>query len=481
MSGADRAAAAVRQANARDCLLSLRDTGVPMTVGELALHTGLSRPTVDAVLAELVAHGTVQPSTRSEANAPGRPARRFVFEPAATLVAGVDVGARSIRCTISDAAGTVLARSVVPSAPEECPDRIDAIVRTVRNAVARTQEQLAADDVDDDHAHRDRPEQADEGDRADDRERGEHGDDPYGARHVGPAGRHAGPVDQDRHEAGDTGGTGDDDIAAGDGHDTSAEESPERLVPQLAAVGLAVPGVLDHQDRITQSLTVPEWVGIDLKGQLAERLGCAVSIENDIKLAALAEHHFGDNIESLIYVQIGNRISVSVVIDGKILQGSHRLAGELGTQRGMRWTETSQRGELRWSTGDQAEEVFRRAAAGNHDAQSEISLFCAEIAPKIAPLLLAIDPERLIIGGGLSRAGEALLDPLRRHINHLLTGDDKPELSLAQLTSDGVVIGALGHTFEQSSTDIFGIAGVPAPWTRLRTESKPTPDQENRT
>lgn len=463
MSGADRAAAAVRQANARDCLLSLRDTGVPMTVGELALHTGLSRPTVDAVLAELVAHGTVQPSTRSEATTPGRPARRFVFEPTATLVAGVDVGARSIRCTVADAAGTVLSRSVVPSTPDKCPDRIEAIVRTVRNAVAQTQQQLAAANaVDGDHEDRARPEPTAKVDH------GQHA----GKQQDVPVGRHSGPIDHDQPEPGPD--TADD---PGSSDDSTAGYR----VPQLAAVGLAVPGILDHQDRITQSLTVPEWVGIDLKAQLAERLGCAVSIENDIKLAAFAEHHFGDNVESLIYLQIGNRISVSVIIDGKILQGSHRLAGELGTQRGMRWTETSERGELRWSTGDQAEELFRRAAAGNHEAQQEISLFCAEIAPKITPLLLAIDPERLIIGGGLSRAGDALLDPLRRHLHHLLTGDDKPELTPAQLTSEGVVTGALGHTFEQSSRDIFGIAGVPAPWNRLRTESKPTPDQENRT
>jgi predicted NBD/HSP70 family sugar kinase len=210
-------------------------------------------------------------------------------------------------------------------------------------------------------------------------------------------------------------------------------------------------------------------------------LGCAVSIENDIKLAAFAEHHLGDTVDSLIFLQIGNRISVSVIVDGKILQGSHRLAGELGTQRGMRWTETSQRGQLQWSTGAEAEKLFERAASGESEAQQEISLFCAEIAPKITSLLLAIDPERVIVGGGLSRAGETLLDPLRRHIHHLLTSEEKPELSLAQLTSDGAVTGALGHTFEHSSTQIFGIGGVPAPWARLRTESKPSPDQENRT
>lgn len=475
MSGADRAAAAVRRANARDCLLSLRDTGVPMTVGELALHTGLSRPTVDAVLAELIKHGTVQPTARSESSAPGRPARRFVFEPTTTLVAGIDVGARSIRCTLSDAAGTVLVRSVVPSSPQQCPDRLEAIVRIVQDAVDRARSTLLSGPGDDDAP--------------------------------APAGRHAGADDRDQpiglvpgHAVSSAEADADDDAAdddaADDDYDDDAEdtddaediddsgseraEAPPRQ-PRLAAVGLALPAVLDHQDRVIQSLTIPEWVGVDIKAELGQRLGCAVSIENDIKLASFAEHHLGDAVDSLVYLQIGNRISVSVIIDGKILQGSHRLAGELGTQRGMRWTETSQRGQLQWSTGTEAEPLFDRAAAGDDQAQQEISLFCAEIAPKITALLLAIDPEQLIVGGGLSRAGETLLDPLRRHIHHLLTSDDKPELIAARLTSEGAVTGALGHTFEHSSTEIFGIAGVPAPWARLRIESKPSSNQENRT
>lgn len=195
--------------------MSLRDTGVPMTVGELALHTGLSRPTVDAVLAELVAHGTVQPTTRSEANAPGRPARRFVFDPTRTLVAGIDVGARSIRCTLSDAAGTVLVRSEVPSSPDQCPDRIEAIVEAVRSAFGQARRQMAADQ-----------DQRDDGPAASDDHPIHDHDEPGRSA----AGRHAGQLDDDHR------------VTRSPAHaDPSADDFVLDHEPRLAAVGLAVP------------------------------------------------------------------------------------------------------------------------------------------------------------------------------------------------------------------------------------------------
>src|SRR5699024_12329480 len=72
----------------------------------------------------------------------------------------------------------------------------------------------------------------------------------------------------------------------------------------------------------------------------------------------------------------------------------------------MRWTDSSVRGRLTWSTGDDAQELLERAAAGDAGAIQEIEEFCAQIAPRLATVLLTVDPERVVVGGGLSRAGE---------------------------------------------------------------------------
>ncbi|GAA4519849.1 ROK family transcriptional regulator [Brachybacterium paraconglomeratum] len=362
-------ASAVRHSNARDCLLVLRDAGQALTVAELASATGLSRPTVDAVLQDLGAVGAAVPAPVATSGAAGRPARRFSFEPAVSSIAALDIGARTVRCLVTDAAGELLAQAVIPLSSADPLETLEGAIRET-------------------------------------------------------------------------------------GHAPSA-------------LGIAAPGILGPDGRITQSLATPGLVGLDLAGELTRRLGCPVAVENDIKLAAFAEHHRDAEADSMLFVQLGNRISVAAILEGRILQGAHRLAGELGSQRGMRWTANSERGRLRWSTGDEAKPLLDRAARGDAAAQREIEEFCIQIAPRLATVLLTLDPARVVIGGGLSRAGDTLLDPLRRALDELLVTGQPPELVAARLTTDGALVGALGLAFTHGSTQVFGIPEVPAPWSRL--------------
>ncbi|MBP2409580.1 ROK family protein [Brachybacterium fresconis] len=358
---------AVRQGNARDCVLTLRGASGALTIGELSAATGLSRPTVESVLQDLIAAGPIAPVPAADvAGRRGRPARRFALDPDAATVAALDLGERTVSCLITDALGAVLSRSTVAV---ESGDHLAAIGR----AIGRT------------------------GSRPD-------------------------------------------------------------------VVGLAVPGILAADGRLTRSLAMDDLVGRDLAAEVSGLLDCSVVVENDIKLAALAERHLGPPANSIAYVQIGHRLSVALIVDGAILQGSHRLAGELGSQRGMRWTSTSRRGRLTWSTGDEAKPLLERAAAGEEIARREIEQFCAEIAPRLATVALTVDPELVVVGGGLSRQGETLLDPLRRSLHHLLMTPERPEVVAARLTTDGSLIGALGRAFEHGSARIAGVPGVPAPW-----------------
>lgn len=386
-SVADLAAAAVRRANARDCLTILLEATKPLTVAELAARSGLSRPTVDAVLHELIEAGPVSASEPPECHSPGRPARRFAVDPTSTLVAGIEVTADSIDCTVTDAAGRTVARTRTTPAPYA--DRLDAVAEVINATVKQ------AGHAEDDH----------------------------------------------------------------DGPDGGA---------RLAVVGLAVPGIVDHDHRLTGSRALPDWEGIDVGALLSQRLGCSVVVENDLKLATLAEHHLSRTAENLIYLQLGRRISVAIMVGGRILQGSHRLAGELDAQRGTRWTTSYDRAGLNWSTGREAEPLFERAAAGDRAATAEIEDFCRQIAPRLVTLMLTVDPETVIIGGGLSRAGDVLLEPLRHAIDQLLTTSVRPELVAARLTETAARTGAIGYAFEQGSEEIFGIEAMPAPWCRLR-------------
>lgn len=382
---ADRAAAAVRQLNARDCLLLLRDAGQPLTVGDLADRSGLSRPTIDAVLQDLTAAGAVRPADPSAAGSRGRPARRFVADPSTTLVAGVEVGPHAIRCTVADAAGRIAARTRTPLRTETTAGSLDAVADAVIAAI------------------------------------------------------------------------------------------PDGCVLRPAAVGLAVPGSIDADHRLIGSTTFPQLTGVDLGTELSQRLGCAVVVENDLKLAAYAEHHICRTAGNMIFVRLDRRISVALMIGGRILQGSHRMAGEICAQRGIQWTTSYDDGGLRWSTGRDARPVFDRATAGDQQALTEIDTFCAQIATRLATMVLTLDPEVVVVGGALSLAGDVLLRRLRRHLDHLLTVPYRPELLPARLVTEGAVAGALGHAFDLASEQIFGIPAMPPPWGRLRAEIQTDP------
>ena len=100
-------------------------------------------------------------------------------------------------------------------------------------------------------------------------------------------------------------------------------------------------------------------------------------------------------------------------------------------------------------------------------ARSQIS--APQIAPRLATVLLTLDPERVVVGGGLSRAGATLLDPLRRALGGLLHDGARPRSGWRRLTTDGVLVGALGLAFAHGSMQLFGVPEVPAPWDHLPT------------
>lgn len=382
----------MRRANAAACLAVLRDQQRPLTIAELATATRLARPTVDAVVGDLLQTGPVRSAEPQRSVGAGRPARAYAFTSDAGRVAGIDIGGDSVRVRIADLAGDIVGR-----AEADVPAGIDGSgrLRIVRSAVRQAVRESGADLTD------------------------------------------------------------------------------------LRAAGLGVPGILDREGRITQSLAVPDWIGVDPAGRLSASWDCPVLVENDIKLAALAEQRLraepSDGAEpgggaggddDLIFLQIGHRISTALIMNGAILQGRHRLAGELGSLRGMRWTESSRRGRLQWRTGRTGEQVFARARDGDRQAVAEISDFCAEIAPMIATIALTVDPALIVIGGGLSRAGDDLLAPLTGAVHHMLMTDDKPEITTSLLKSSGTLCGALGSTFEAHSTQILGVPRVPTRWHR---------------
>jgi predicted NBD/HSP70 family sugar kinase len=371
------AAQAERSANQVACLRFLAETDAAQTVGAISAETGLSRPTVHAVLDDLLDAGLVE-STGPSAGGPGRPARAFRFAREAGLVAGVDLGPRGARAVICDLSGRRLAYT------ELKPDR-RAGLSMVQRAI---------------HA--------------------------------------------------------------------AAEENSIDL-GRLRAAGVALPGVIETNGDLRASLALPELVGLPIAETVAKDLALLVAIDNDIKLAALAEQRggAGRGYSDVVYLQIGHRLSVSIVLNGVIRQGRHRLAGELGAQRGMRWTRNAQRGQLIWTSHPSSEAVLHAAAAGDADAQAEIEDFCTQIAGRIATVLLVVDPEIVVVRGGSAQDSDALLRPLESAVENELVFSERPPFVSSALGREAVVLGAVGNAFDRFGFDIYGVHDYPSPWSRI--------------
>lgn len=231
----------------------------------------------------------------------------------------------------------------------------------------------------------------------------------------------------------------------------------------LRAIGVSLPGIVDDAGRVTTSVVIPEWSGIDIGSQLRQAFGCPVAVDNGVRLAAVAEHHLGvaQLVDDVIYLSVGNRIAMGLILGGRPRRGIHNAAGDIGRLafRGLN-TET---GQISWRTAPTAAEVFALARSGEQAAREELDGFIDELAHGIATLIMTVDPAMVVIGGGLSAAHEQLLDPLRAALPGHLGLPFQVPVAEARLGAEAAAHGAVVHAFQRHPGDIYGIEDMPAP------------------
>lgn len=206
-------------------------------------------------------------------------------------------------------------------------------------------------------------------------------------------------------------------------------------------IGLGCPGVIAPASGTLVGRTphLPHWDSLPLRSLLSERLGVALVVGNDANLAALAEHRVGAarGARISLTLTVGTGIGCGVIVDGHVLSGANGGAGELGHLPldgrypcrcgvpGCVEPECSGSGlvaraaEAGLAVAD-AEAVFAAAAAGDPRATRLVERMSDRLGALIAAAVLLLDPEVVVIGGGVANAGEALLVPLRaaagRHV-----------------------------------------------------------------
>lgn len=212
-----------------------------------------------------------------------------------------------------------------------------------------------------------------------------------------------------------------------------------REVSDFSSIGVGIPGAVDSTRGIVShavNLGVSE---LALGRELGERIGVPVRVENDVKAAALGAHRLTMDATaaapgslagaSMAYLNLGTGLAAGIVQDGVLLRGATGTAGEIGHlpvdpagvlcgcgQRGCLETIASGSAITRmWPSSSEypALDLFERAAAGDREAIAVQRTFFEGVAAGVRTLVLTVDVDRVVIGGGLSALGEPLLRGVR--------------------------------------------------------------------
>ncbi len=198
-------------------------------------------------------------------------------------------------------------------------------------------------------------------------------------------------------------------------------------ISEFDSIGVGIPGAVDTvTGRVSHAvnLGVEE---LDLGSELSARLGRPVQVENDVKAAALGAFHLlgTDPGQSMAYLNLGTGLAAGLVIGGQLWRGSRGTAGEIGHipidpdgpecpcgQRGCLEMVASGSAIARlWPSDDPrpARALFAAADAGDVRAREVKRRFVENVAAAVRILVLTVDADSVVIGGGLSSLGLPLL------------------------------------------------------------------------
>ncbi|MEU3460674.1 ROK family transcriptional regulator [Streptomyces sp. NPDC006733] len=222
---------------------------------------------------------------------------------------------------------------------------------------------------------------------------------------------------------------------------------------RLRGLCLGVPGIVDAHGRIRMSTPLPEWNGVDLAGIAGSWFECPAYVENDANLAALAEHWRGAARYADDFIQLitGRRSGAGMVLGGRLHRGRGGAAGEIGALAVLGW-EGDAMNDVR-AAPDPAR-IFADAQGGDTEAATRVDRFARVLAQGIAAMVLTVNPDLVVIGGGLSQAGEALAEPVRVHLDQLCL--DPPQVAASTVGVEAVALGAVRLALEHLNAELFG-------------------------
>ncbi|MGW1883840.1 ROK family transcriptional regulator [Streptomyces sp. NPDC001970] len=232
----------------------------------------------------------------------------------------------------------------------------------------------------------------------------------------------------------------------------------------LRAVGVGTPGIVEADGTVRLCTALPGWTGLALGERLRRSFRCPVLVENDANAAAVAEHWKGAATDSddIVFVLAGLSPGAGSLIGGRLHRGYGGAAGEIGALHllGREVTpETllSTTGEPLHPLDEQAvAAVFALARQGDQRARAAVDRFIQRLVHDVAALVLALDPE-LVVVGGWAAGLDGVLDPLRGELSRYCLRP--PRVALSMLGEAVVATGALRLALDHVEEQLFAVEG----------------------
>ena len=236
----------------------------------------------------------------------------------------------------------------------------------------------------------------------------------------------------------------------------------------LRAVGVGSPGIVGRDGTIRLCTALPGWTGLPLAARLRERFGCQVLVENDANAAVLGERWSGAAVGSqdVVMVLAGLSPGAGSLIGGRLHRGFGGAAGEIGALHLLGRQATPERllatsGEPLEPLDEQAvAEVFARARAGEAPAAAAVRRFVERLVHDVTALVLALDPELVVIGGWAAGL-DGVVEPLRRELARYCLRT--PRVVASSLGEEAVATGALRLALDRVEEELFSVAGRVTP------------------
>ncbi|MEW1637898.1 ROK family transcriptional regulator [Streptomyces sp. NPDC093801] len=230
----------------------------------------------------------------------------------------------------------------------------------------------------------------------------------------------------------------------------------------LRAVGAGSPGIVEADGTVRLGTALPGWTGLPLGERLRRSFRCPVRVENDANAAAVAEHWKGAarDTDDMVFVMAGLSPGAGSLIGGRLHRGFGGAAGEIGALHLLGREATPER--LLSTTGEPLHpldepavaEVFAMARRGDERAVAAVDRFLQRLVHDVAALVLAMDPE-LVVVGGWAAGLDGVLDPLRRELERYCLRP--PRVALSLLGEAAVATGALRLALDHVEEELFAV------------------------